>query len=138
MKSVSAIRYVVAGIAVFLALAGIVRADCPPLPPPYAGPIFDADVQTWNPSLDGLFSVLPGTGVKRIALYANSHAGGSATVSAVLAARQAHPDLVVAGVPKIGFVNGGDLPPDYVSSTLASVADGTDAFIGCTMTDRRQ
>jgi hypothetical protein len=121
---------VLAGIAALFSLAGIARADCPPLPPPYAGPIFDADVQAWNPDLDGLFTALPSTGVKRIALYANSKAGGSATVSAVLAARQAHPNLVVAGVPKIGFVNGGDLPPGYVASTLASVADGSYSFIG--------
>ena len=41
------------------------------MPPPYDGPLFDAAVQSWNPAIDGLLEVLPGTGVQRIALFAN-------------------------------------------------------------------
>jgi hypothetical protein len=104
--------------------------ECAALPPPYVGSIFDANVQAWNPSLQGLIDNAPGAGVKRIALFANSPAGGADTVAAVLVARSAHPDLVVAGAPKIGFILGGDLPIDYLQSTLAGLKDGSYSFIG--------
>ena len=105
-------------------------AACPPLPPPYEGPIFDANVQAWKPDLTGLIANLRRTGVGRIALFANSHAGGGETVDAVLSAAREHPDLVVLGAPKIGFIRSGDLPSDYVASTLAGVSSGTYKFIG--------
>lgn len=124
-------RCLLAGSAVLLALAGVARAaDCPALPPPYDGPIFDANVQAWNPNVEGLLDALPGTGVRRIALFANSRAGTSATTDAVLALARAHPDLIVPGAPKIGFIQGGDLPVGYVADTIAGVADGTYKFVG--------
>ena len=83
-------------------------AECPELPPPYHGPIFDANVQAWNPNLEGLLNNIVVTGVKRIALFANSRAGGHGTAAAVLAAAHAHPNLIVVGAPKIGFISGGD------------------------------
>lgn len=105
-------------------------AECPALPPPYDGPIFDANVQAWNPNLEGLLDSIEVTGVKRIALFANSRAGGQETVEAVLAAAHDHPNLIVAGAPKIGFISGGDLPNDFLSSTLAGISAGTYSFIG--------
>jgi hypothetical protein len=107
------------------------RAEgCASLPSPYAGAIFDANVQAWNPSIQGLISNAAKAGVERIALFANSRAGGSATVDAVLAAKQTSPDLIVAGAPKIGFIFGNDLPTRYLSSTLADVKNGTYGLIG--------
>ncbi|HYM92443.1 MAG TPA: amidohydrolase family protein [bacterium] len=103
---------------------------CPALPPPYDGPIFDANVQAWSPNIQVLIENIAGSGVRRIALFVNSGQGGEATVSAVLAAHQEHPELIVVGVPKIGFIVGGDLPASYVSSTVAGIADGTYTFIG--------
>jgi len=132
-------RGMLTGIAVLLALVGVARAaDCPPLPPPYDGPIFDANVQTWNPQVAGLLDVLPGTGVQRVALFANgrTETGGrrraetDARRVAVLALARAHPDLIVVGAPKIGFIEGGDLPAGYVADTIAGVADGTYKFVG--------
>jgi hypothetical protein len=61
-------------------------AECPPPPAPYAGPIFDATVQAWNPDLDGLIPSLAAAGVKRIALFANSKTGLVETADAVEAA----------------------------------------------------
>jgi len=105
-------------------------AGCPPLPAPYDGPIFDASVQAWDSNLQGLIENIAGTGVTRIALFANTRQGGDAAVAAVLAAQREHPDLIVAGTPKIGFILGGDLPAEYVSTTLAGIADRTYRFIG--------
>src|SRR5215468_8216738 len=105
-------------------------ADCPPLPPPFAGRIFDANVQAWNADLDGLIPSLANAGVKRIALFANSKVGGIETVDAVEAAARAHPDLIVLGAPKIGFIKSEDLPDDFVSSTLSGVGSGRYRFIG--------
>jgi hypothetical protein len=67
---------------------------------------------------------------QRIALFANSRAGGSATVDAVLAAKQTSPDLIVAGAPKIGFIFGNNLPIKYPSSILANIKNGTYSFLG--------
>jgi hypothetical protein len=49
---------------------------------------------------------------------------------AVQALAQAHPELLVLGAPKIGFIQGGDLPRGYVSDTVAGVRSGTYKFIG--------
>ncbi len=105
-------------------------ADCPALPPPYAGPIFDANVQVWNPNVDGLVEAMQESGVGKIALFANSHAGGPETAQAVLSLAQAHPDLIVLGAPKIGFIYGGDLPRAFVSDTVADIRSGTYRFVG--------
>jgi hypothetical protein len=67
---------------------------------------------------------------KRLALFANSRAGGDVTVNAMLATKQTNPDLIVAGAPKIGFIFGSDLPTKYPSSTLAEINNGTYSFIG--------
>ncbi len=119
-------------LAALLALAATARAaDCPPLPPPYTGPIFDTAVQSWNPKVAGLLDVLPGTGVQRIALFSNGRGlAAGPRRDAVLSLAQAHPDIFIVGAPKIGFIEGGDLPPDYVTDTLAGVANGTYKFIG--------
>jgi len=114
-----------------LVLAGAARAaDCPALPPPYDGPIFDANVQSWNPRIEDLLAALPATGVTRVALFANGQAGTEARRDAVLALARAHPDLIVPGAPKIGFIKGGDLPGSYVDDTIAGVAAGTYKFVG--------
>jgi len=106
-------------------------ADCPPLPPPYAGPIFDANVQSWNPNIGDLIGVAQAAGVKRIALFANSRLGpGTPTARAVLALAQAHPDLIVLGAPKVGFIFDGDLPRGYIADTVAGVRNGTYKFVG--------
>ncbi len=127
------------GVIMCLALVGPARAaGCPALPPPYDGPIFDASVQSWDPGIDQLLNVLPGTGVQHIALFANGRLsnrgrvapGIAARRAAVLALARAHPDLIVLGAPKIGFIEGGDLPSDYVADTIAGVADGTYRFVG--------
>jgi hypothetical protein len=112
-------------------IRGVVQAAaCPALPSPYAGPIFDANVQAWNPDLQGLITSLPTSGVKRIALFANIRAGGTLTGDAVLAASRQYPNLIIVGAPKIGFITGGDLPSEFVSSTLSGVASGTYKFVG--------
>jgi hypothetical protein len=100
------------------------------LPAPYAGPIFDAAVQAWSADLGGLVPSLAAAGAKRIALFANSKAGGTETADAVEAAAHAHPDLIVLGAPKIGFIKGGDLPSDFVSATLSGIANGRYRFVG--------
>ncbi len=132
-------RRALIGMLALLALGGYARAaDCLALPPPYDGPVFDAAVQSWNPGIDGLLKVLPGTGVQRIALFANGRLspggriapGIEARRAAVLALARAHPELVVLGAPKIGFIDGGDLPAGYVADTLAGVANGTYRFVG--------
>ncbi len=127
-------RPLVLGIVIFttgLATLGSGRAaDCPQLPPPYDGPIFDANVQTWTADVQGLLAAAPRAGVKHVALFANSNAAGAEGVAAVLAAAREHPDLVVAGAPKIGFIRGGDLPADFVSATLSGIAEGTYKFVG--------
>jgi len=105
-------------------------ADCPALPPPHHGPIFDAAVQAWNPQVQGLLDALPGSGVRRVAWFADSHAGREVTAYVVQAAARAHPDLVVLGAPKIGFIRGGDLPPGYVADTITGVRSGLYRFIG--------
>jgi hypothetical protein len=105
-------------------------ADCPQLPPSYQGPIFDANVQTWTPNLQELFTAAPLAGVKGLALFANSKAGGAESAAAVLAAAQEHPDFVIPGAPKIGFISGGDLPGGFVTATLSGVAQGTYKFVG--------
>lgn len=105
-------------------------ADCPALPRPYDGPIFDASVQVWNPDVDGLVTSVQGTGVKRIALYANGRFEPGANTQAVIALAQAHPDLFIVGAPKIGFIQGGDLPDRYVSDTIAGVTAGNYKFVG--------
>lgn len=127
-------------LAALLILAGVARAaECPALPPPYAGPIFDANVQAWNPAVAGLLDVAQTAGVQHIALFANGQldprgkrmaAQVAARREAVEALARAHPELIVLGAPKIGFIEGGDLPDRYVSETLAGVADGTYRFIG--------
>lgn len=132
-------RRALIGMVVLFALVGVARAaDCPALPPPYDGPVFDANVQSWNPGIAGLLDVLPGTRVRRIALFANGRLspkgrigpGIEARRAAVLALARAHPELIVPGAPKIGFVEGGDLPASYVTETIAGVADGTYRFVG--------
>ena len=124
-------RRTLLGIAALLMSAGVARAaSCPTLPPPYDGPIFDAAVQSWTPKIDGLLDVLPGAGVQRVALFANGRAGTEPRRLAVLALARAHPELIVVGAPKIGFIVGGDLPADYVTGTIADVANGTYRFVG--------
>ncbi len=130
MRRSSFLLFAFAYLAVMPAIAGMAAAQCPVLPPPYDGPIFDANVQAWNPNVQGLIDNMAGTGVKRVALFANSRAGGPATVAAVLSARQNHPEMIVAGVPKIGFIFSDDLPADFVSGALSGIADGTYSFIG--------
>jgi hypothetical protein len=68
--------------------------------------------------------------VQRLALFANGRGGAEARRAAVLALARAHPDLIVVGAPKIGFIYGGDLPADYVTDTLAGVSAGTYKFVG--------
>jgi len=104
--------------------------ECSSLPPPYPGAIFDANVQAWNPSIQGLIDNAAKANVERVALFANSRAGGTATVDAVLAAKRIRPDLIVAGAPKIGFIFGQDLSSEYLSSTLKDINNGTYSFIG--------
>jgi hypothetical protein len=112
---------------------------CPALPPPYGGPIFDAAVQSWTPSIEGLPDAARDAGVRRLALFANGRldARGPGMVAqviarraAVLALARARPELIVLGAPKIGFIDGGDLPDRFVTETLAGVADGTYRFVG--------
>jgi hypothetical protein len=106
-------------------------ADCPPLPPPYDGPIFDANVQSWNPNVGSVIDALQAAGVKRIAFFANSREGaGTPTAQAVAALAQAHPDAIVLGAPKIGFITEGDLPHDYIADTVNGVRNGTYKFVG--------
>lgn len=106
-------------------------AQCPALPPPYGGPIFDASIQLWTADIQGLLDELTPAGVRRVAVFANSGAGGAQAVDAVLSAARQYPDRIVPGAPKIGFImRGNDLPGDFVSSTLAAVAAGNYAFIG--------
>jgi Amidohydrolase len=106
-------------------------ADCPPLPPPYDGPIFDANVQSWNPNIGGVIDAMQAAGVKRIALFANSReGGGTPTAKAVAALAQANPGAIVLGAPKIGFITEGDLPRGYIAETVNGVKDGTYKFIG--------
>jgi hypothetical protein len=127
------VRFVAFSLALLL-VSVVVKdargADCPALPPPYTGPIFDANVQSWNPDVEGLIDAIAGTGVQRIAFFANSHAGGAETANAVAALAREHPDLIVLGAPKIGFIRGGDLPREFVSETVAGVAAGTYHFVG--------
>jgi len=107
--------------------------QCPALPAPYRGPIFDASIQLWSTDIEGLMENLAPTGVKRIALFANSgkRAGGPQAVDSVLAAARRYPEQIVPGAPKIGTIkHENDLPADFVSSTLAAVAAGTYVFIG--------
>ncbi len=117
---------------VFMANAPLTAraVDCAQLPPPYDGPIFDANVQTWTANLQGLPALAPRAGVKRLALFANAKAGGTESVAAVLAAAREHPNLIVPGAPKIGFISGGDLPADFVTATLSGIAKGTYKFVG--------
>jgi hypothetical protein len=136
----SAMRCVPMALVLLLILGGIGRAaGCPALPPPYGGPIFDANVQSWDPSVAGLVDAAREAGVQRLALFANGKLdpkgrGMAAQIAerraAVLALARAHPELVVLGAPKIGFIEGGDLPDRYVTETLAGVADGTYRFVG--------
>ncbi|HYM02485.1 MAG TPA: amidohydrolase family protein [Stellaceae bacterium] len=105
-------------------------AECTVLPAPYDGPIFDANVQAWTSDVQDLLAAAPRAGVKRLALFANSRVGGAETVAAVLKAAREHPDLVVPGAPKIGFIHIGDLPGDFVALTVAGIADGTYKFVG--------
>jgi hypothetical protein len=106
-------------------------ADCPTLPPPYNGPIFDANVQAWNPKVDGLVAAADSAGVKRIAFFANSKGGDQTeTAKAVLALAQAHPDLFVLGAPKVGFITSGDLPRGFIGETVTGVRNGTYKFVG--------
>jgi hypothetical protein len=104
--------------------------ECASLPPPYSGAIFDANVQAWNSSVQGLIDNAATAGVKRVALFANSRVGGLPTVEAVLGARRDRPDLIQVGAPKIGFIFGSDLPSNYLLSTLTGIENGTYAFIG--------
>jgi len=127
------LRLAILCIATVLVFASVptVAADCPPLPPPYMGPIFDANVQSWNPDLDHVLDALQDAGVKRIALFANSRKGeASPTAQAVAALAQAQPDTIVLGAPKIGFITGGDLPRDYIAETVTGVRAGTYKFVG--------
>jgi hypothetical protein len=120
-------------LTVLLAWSGGVAraADCPTLPPPYDGPIFDANVQAWNPKVDGLVAAAEGAGVKRIAFFANSKGGDQTeTALAVRALARAHPDLFVLGAPKIGFITTGDLPRGFIGETVTGVRNGTYAFVG--------
>ncbi len=106
-------------------------ADCPPLPPPYDGPIFDANVQSWNPNVGSVINALEDAGVKRIAFFANSREGaGTPTARAVAALAQAHPDAIVLGAPKIGFITEGDLPRGYIAETVSGVRNGAYKFVG--------
>lgn len=123
-------RRALIGMEVLLALGGVARAAACPVLPPYDGPIFDANVQAWSPNVEGLPEALSGTGVKRAALFANSRAGTSATTNAVLALARAHPDRSVPGAPKIGFIQGGDLPGEFVADSIAGVADGIYKRVG--------
>jgi hypothetical protein len=123
-----------------LICVGLARAaECPVLPPPYGGPVFDANVQSWTPSVEILPDLARAAGVGRLALFANGQLGArnasmadqvAARREAVLELARAHPDLIVPGAPKIGFIDGGDLPDRYVTETLAGVANGTYRFIG--------
>jgi len=78
-----------------------------------------AAVQAWNPEIAHLIDILPRTGVRHIAVFANSRRGASPTTSAVLALAQAHPDLIGPGASKIGFTQSGGLPAAYVADTIA-------------------
>jgi hypothetical protein len=132
-QPVFALRLAASCITILLVFTGgIVRAaDCPVLPPPYDGPIFDANVQAWNPRVDGLIAAVQNAGVKRIAMFADSKAGAQTeTARAVLALAQAHPDLIVLGAPKIGFITTGDLPRGYIAETVSGIRDGTYKFVG--------
>jgi hypothetical protein len=106
-------------------------AGCPDLPPEYEGPIFDANVQSWNKDVDGLVPAMTAAGVGHAALFANSKDGfGTPTAQAVTALATAHPDTLVLGAPKIGFIQGGDLPRGYVNDIVSGVRSGTYKFVG--------
>jgi hypothetical protein len=133
-------RCVPMALVPLLILVGTAQAaGCPALPSPYGGPIFDANVQSWSPSIDGLLDAARDAGVQHLALFANGPlyakgAGMAAQLAArreaALALARAHPELIVLGAPKIGFIAGGDLPDSYVTETVAGVADGTYRFVG--------
>ncbi|HEV8022396.1 MAG TPA: amidohydrolase family protein [Candidatus Lustribacter sp.] len=106
-------------------------AECPDVPPPYEGPIFDANVQSWNPNVGGLIDAMQAAGVGHVALFANSKDGfGTPTARAAAAFAAAHPDAIVLGAPKIGFIQGGDLPRGYVNDIVAGVRGGSYKFVG--------
>jgi hypothetical protein len=136
----TAMRCVTMALALLLISVGMAgAAGCPALPPPYGGPIFDANVQIWNPAVADLLDVARQAGVQHLALFANGRPdarapGMAAQVAArreaALALARAHPELVTLGAPKIGFIEGGDLPVRYVTETIAGVADGTYKFVG--------
>ena len=65
------------------------------------------------------------------AVFANSKDGfGTPTAQAVAALAAAHPATLVLGAPKIGFIEGGDLPRGYVNGIVAGVRSGTYKFVG--------
>ncbi len=117
---------------VLVSSAGSSRAAaCPDLPPPYDGPIFDAQVQAWNSKVDGLIGVAQSAGVKRIAMFANTRQGQAPeNDQAVFALAQAHSDLIVLGAPKYGFIFEGELPRGFVAGTVAGVRSGRYKFVG--------
>jgi hypothetical protein len=129
--STAAVVACLALVLVWTTAASTRAADCPALPPPYAGPLFDANVQAWHPEVDGLIDAARAAGVKRIALFANSKTGAqSDTAKAVADLAREHPDLIVLGAPKIGFIRAGDLPRGFVAETVAGVSKGTYHFVG--------
>lgn len=106
-------------------------AACPDAAPAYEEPIFDANVQSWNKNVGGLVDAMRAAGVGGAALFANSKNGfGTPTAQAVAALGAAHPDTLVVGAPKIGFIEGGDLPRGYVADVIAGVRSGAYKFVG--------
>jgi hypothetical protein len=127
----TAILALAGGLVSAASPATVRGADCPDLPPGYDGPIFDANVQSWNKNVDGLIYAMTSAGVGHAAVFANSKDGfGTPTAQAVTALAAAHPDTVVLGAPKIGFIEGGDLPRGYVRDIVAGVRSGTYKFVG--------
>lgn len=119
------------GLAYAASPATARAADCPDLPLEYEGPIFDANVQSWNKNAGGLVEAMTAAGVGHAAVFANSKDGfGTPTAQAMAALAAAHPGTLVLGAPKIGFIEGGDLPRGYVGDIVAGVRSGTYKFVG--------
>lgn len=124
-----AVPWLAAFTAVVLPLAAMAQSCMPPNGAPYAGPLFDAMVQTGQ-ALDGESALVAArtVGVTRMALFARLHRKEDGR-NLVLSLASAHPDFITLGTPKL-FDMRADLDASYVHDVLAMATSGRYKFVG--------
>lgn len=106
--------------------------QCPSLPPPYDGALFDAMTQIderISMSMSEAMAQVKAAGIAKVALFARSRKWLGQNEDDVLALAREFPALVIIGAPKY-FQLRDDLDQDYIEATIAGIKTHGYAFVG--------